>query len=301
MSVFILKLIAMLAMLLDHVAEVFGWTGWDVLPVNASIIRCIGRISFPIFAFFIVNGWKYTHNREKYFLRLALCGIVSHIPFTLAFYPPNRNVIHEGEKIFTFRFMPLPLIIGAVCIITYWYFVQKRKANRSLITVSIFFLLPAILLKAGYMWLMADSLNVLYTLAIGCAVLYVIEKIKKKDLRWWEYVWLVSVVLLATVAYAYRADYGIYFMGLILIVALYFAQRSRIVQTILIIVWGIVLYGVLIHNLSNAYATVIPAMLILLYNPEKGGESKGMKRMFYAFYPLHLLIIGLINVFRKLI
>ena len=86
MSVFILKLIAMLAMLLDHVAEVFGWTGWDVLPVNASIIRCIGRISFPVFAFFIVNGWKYTRNREKYFLRLALCGIVSHIPFTLAFY-----------------------------------------------------------------------------------------------------------------------------------------------------------------------------------------------------------------------
>ena len=301
MSVFIIKLIAVIAMLFDHVAEVFGLTGWDVLPVNASTIRCIGRISFPVFAFFIVNGWKYTRNREKYFLRLALCAIVSHIPFSLAFYPPNRNVIHEGEKMFTFRFMPLPLIIGAVCIVTYWYFVQKRKANHSLITVSIFFLLPAVLLKVGYMWLMANSLNVLYTLAIGCVVLYVIERIKKRDLRWWEYLWLILVFLLAARAYAYPADYGIYFMGLILIVALYFAQKYRIIQTILIIAWGIALYGVLLYNWSNAYATIIPAMLILLYNPETGGESKGMKYLFYSFYPLHLLIIGMINVFLKLI
>lgn len=301
MSVFIIKLIAVIAMLFDHVAEVFGLTGWDVLPVNASTIRCIGRISFPVFAFFIVNGWKYTRNREKYFLRLALCAIVSHIPFSLAFYLSNRNVIHEGEKMFTFRFMPLPLIIGAVCIVTYWYFVQKRKANRSLITVSIFFLLPAVSLKVGYMWLMADSLNVLYTLAIGCVVLYVIERIGKRDLRWWEYLWLILVFLLAAGAYAYPADYGIYFIGLILIVALYFAQKYRIIQTILIIAWGIALYGVLLYNWSNAYATIIPAMLILLYNPETGGESKGMKYLFYSFYPLHLLIIGMINVLLKLI
>lgn len=151
------------------------------------------------------------------------------------------------------------------------------------------------------MWLMADSLNVLYTLAIGCALLYVFERIKKRDLRWWEYLWLVSVVLLASAAYAYRADYGIYFMGLILIVALYFAQKRRVIQSILIIAWGMVLYGILIQNLSNAYATIIPALLILLYGPGKGGESKGMKYMFYAFYPLHLMVIGVINIFLKVL
>lgn len=300
MSVFILKVIAMIAMLFDHVAEVFGWTGWDILPLNTTIIRCIGRISFPVFAFFIVNGWKYTRNREKYFLRLALCAVVSHIPFTLAFYPPNRSVLYEGAKIFAFRLMPVPLIIGLICIVTYWYFVQRRKANRSLIIVSSFFLLPAVLLKAGYMWLMADSLNVLYTLAIGCALLYVFERMKKRDLRWWEYLWLISVVLLASAMYAYQADYGIYFTGLILIVGLYFAQKYRVIQAILIAAWGMVLYGILIHNLSNAFATIIPALLILLYKPEKGGECKGMKYMFYAFYPLHLLVIGLVNIFFKL-
>lgn len=300
MSVFIIKTIAMIAMLFDHIAEVFGWTGWDILPLNATYLRCIGRISFPVFAFFIVNGWKYTRNREKYFLRLALCAVASHIPFTLAFYPPNRSVLYEGEKIFTFRLMPAPLIIGLICIVTYWYFVQRRKANRTLIIVSSFFLIPAVLLKAGYMWLMADSLNVLYTLAIGCALLYVFERIKKRDLRWWEYLWLISIVLLASAMYAFQADYGIYFMGLILIMGLYFAQKYRVIQTILIIAWGMVLYGILIHNLSNAIATIMPALLILLYKPENGGESRGMKYMFYAFYPLHLMGIGVVNILLKL-
>jgi len=37
-----------------------------------------------------------------------------------------------------------------------------------------------------------------------------------------------------------------------------------------------------------------------LYNPEKGGENKWMKSLFYAFYPLHLIIIGIINVFIRI-
>lgn len=300
MSVFMLKLIAMLTMLLDHVAAIFGWTGWDILPLNVTVIRCIGRISFPIFAFFIVNGWKYTRNREKYFLRLVMCAVASHIPFSLVFYPQNIEAISEGEKIFTLQFKPLTMIIGIICIVTYWYFIQDRKANRSLITVSFFFLLPSVLLKVGYMWLMVDRLNVLYTLAIGCVVLYIIERIKKRDLQWWEYIWLVSGAFLILVTYAKRADYGIYFMGLILIVTLYFTQKNRIIQTILVNAWGIVQYGVLGCNWCNAYATIICAMLILLYSPKKGGESKWMKRMFYAFYPLHLLIIGVVNVFLRL-
>lgn len=75
-------------------------------------------------------------------------------------------------------------------------------------------------------------------------------------------------------------------MGLILIVALYFAQKYRIIQTILIIAWGIALYGVLLYNWSNAYATFIPAMLILLYNPETGGQNQG-----YEVFVLFILSI----------
>ena len=101
--------------------------------------------------------------------------------------------------------------------------------------------------------------------------------------------------ILAVISIGYRSDYGIYFMGIVLIIALYFSQRFRLLQAVIIAIWGFVFYGLFIGNMGNAYVTVIPAILILLYKPEKGGESKWMKSLCYAFYPLHLLIVGIIN------
>ena len=71
-------------------------------------------------------------------------------------------------------------------------------------------------------------------------------------------------------------------------------------QAVIITVRGVIFYGLLIENMGNAYATVIPAILILLYNPEKGGESKWMKSLCYTFYPLHLVIIGIINALIRI-
>ena len=150
------------------------------------------------------------------------------------------------------------------------------------------------------MWVLCDSLNVLYIFALGCAVLYVFEQVKAKALCRWEYVWLFGALILAVISIGHRSDYGINFMGIALMIALYFSQRFRLLQAIVIAVWGIIFYGLLIGNMGNAYATVIPAILILLYNPEKGGESKGTKRMCYVFYPLHLMILGIINVLFRI-
>ena len=60
-----LKIIAAAAMLLDHVGLMF-------FPANA-LLRIIGRLAFPIFAFMIAEGCKYTRNRLRYFLQL--CGL----------------------------------------------------------------------------------------------------------------------------------------------------------------------------------------------------------------------------------
>lgn len=301
MSIFILKAIAIFAMLIDHIKATFGSTGWDILPFDTTLLSIIGRVSFPVFAFFIVNGWKYTRNREKYFLRLAIGAIVSHIPYTLAFSFQNRNVISEGETLFRFKLIIPIIIVGLICTITYWYFVQNKKINASLIIVSIFFFITSVSWKSGYIWIMAtDELNVFYTLAIGCAILYVIERIKKHNLRLWEYIWLILATALAVWAFGMRGDYGTCCLGLILIVALYFTQNNKKIQSLLILVWGIVFYFGIIGNLTNAIATVIPAILILFYQPKKGVNGKSIKYIFYTFYPLHLLILGLVNVILKI-
>ena len=64
-----LKLIAAAAMLCDHTAVVF---------FNGNYaMRAAGRLAFPIFAFFIAEGYLYTRDVKKYTLRLALFAILA--------------------------------------------------------------------------------------------------------------------------------------------------------------------------------------------------------------------------------
>ncbi len=63
-----LKIIAMLTMLIDHV-------GVALLP-GVETLRVIGRLSFPIFAYMIAEGCRYTKNRVRYLSTLAGLAIV---------------------------------------------------------------------------------------------------------------------------------------------------------------------------------------------------------------------------------
>ena len=82
MSVFVLKVLAILAMLLDHIAAVFLSDG----TMLYMLMRGFGRIAFPIFCFLIVEGYFHTRNVKKYMLRLAGFAIISEIPFDICFY-----------------------------------------------------------------------------------------------------------------------------------------------------------------------------------------------------------------------
>ena len=66
-----LKIIAAAAMLIDHIGLIF-------FPYK-PIFRVIGRLAFPIFAFMIAEGCKYTKNRLKYFLTIAVLGVLCQI------------------------------------------------------------------------------------------------------------------------------------------------------------------------------------------------------------------------------
>ncbi len=63
-----LKLIAAASMLCDH-------AGLMLFP-QFPILRIIGRLAYPIFAFMIAEGCKYTRNRAKYFGMVFGLGVV---------------------------------------------------------------------------------------------------------------------------------------------------------------------------------------------------------------------------------
>ena len=73
---FNLKIIAIISMTIDHIGS--------ILFPNLIILRIIGRIAFPIFAYLIAEGYFYTKNKYKYMLRLLIFAIISQVPYWLA-------------------------------------------------------------------------------------------------------------------------------------------------------------------------------------------------------------------------
>lgn len=80
-----LQLIAMITMLVDHVGIVF-------YPDDAAF-RVIGRIAFPLYCWFLVQGYLHTGNLKKYALRLLALAILSQLPYTLTLQLWQLNVI----------------------------------------------------------------------------------------------------------------------------------------------------------------------------------------------------------------
>ena len=85
-----LKMIAVVTMLIDHIAAVLLV---KLLIVNGTwelngvyqLMRDIGRIAFPIYCFLLVEGFMRTGNVKKYLGRMLLFAFISEIPFDLAF------------------------------------------------------------------------------------------------------------------------------------------------------------------------------------------------------------------------
>ena len=89
---FALKLIAIVAMTIDHVA----WGGVEFYSFPGQIMHIIGRLTIPIMCFGIVQGYLHTRNLRNYALRLLVFGVVSAVPFYMFFgdmYGGRQNII----------------------------------------------------------------------------------------------------------------------------------------------------------------------------------------------------------------
>lgn len=112
-----LKLIAIIAMFVDHVAVLFV----SNQSLLGQIMHTIGRLTMPIMCYFIAEGYYKTHNVKKYVLRLLVFMGISYYPFYLfaTGVPPisfGENIIISPQIIMNTIFV---LFIGLIALIVW--------------------------------------------------------------------------------------------------------------------------------------------------------------------------------------
>lgn len=203
-------------MTVDHVGV--------VLYPEYTVLRIIGRLAFPLFAYLLVLGIRSTRNLRGYFNRLLFFAFVSQVPYALA------NGIEPWVK-----------------------------------------------------------LNIFFTLALGMIMVYFIERSS------------VAFVIPLIVSVIVPIDYGV--SGTTTILLLYLLGRDWKIGVGIFVLINLVLalYGTWYQPFA-----VFALPLIILYDrgmlifSRIGGQVKHplfRKYFFYAYYPLHLLILTTVKMF----
>ena len=153
---------------------------------------------------------------------------------------------------------------------------DRRKYGLNLLAFALISEIPWNLEHTGALY--CPSQNVFFTLFLGYAGMCCIEELKERPLEQ-----LISLIALVLVAMNLKADYGI--GGFAFILVMYLLREQKILQAIV---------GTCIE--SGGWAAGLAFIPINLYNGQRGFiKGKGMKYLFYAAYPVHIMIIYLIK------
>ena len=207
-----LKVIALVSMVTDHSAYYLMEHG----TLLYEVMRCFGRIAFPVFAFLIAEGFQHTRNRMKYFLQLLGFAVVSEVP---------------------------------------WYLLNGADGTH----------------------------NVLFTLALGVMALTAFETLKKDGI-------LCGAVILSIAYFASWLGVDYEWRGILMMVVFYLLGNDSNPsfpsgrKALLFCAFPLVMhYGII--------GALLACLTIACYDGTRGFiHGKVAKYVFYAFYPLHLLL-----------
>lgn len=171
MTVFVLKMIAVMTMIIDHIKYAVPFT-------RNFITQYFGRISFPIFAFLIAEGMVHTKSRKKYACRMFIFALISQIPFMLF----RQNLVEDAFMLnimFTF-------FIAIIGIMIFEFFSKLENIPKVLNFIMTFlvagaFLYLGLITPVDYSWYGIATVWVFYILR------------DKKILRTVDYILLVAL------------------------------------------------------------------------------------------------------------
>lgn len=233
----VIKYIAMLTMLLNHISTIFMESG----SFLSEFFLDIGYFTAITMCYFLVEGYQYTHSKKAYAIRLLLFALISEVPYCLAFTQDGIIGFEGLNMMFT-----LLICFGILVVF-------ERTSNKGLrFTYTLF----SIIFSLFCSWaILAPIFTLLFIWSKGSD-----KKIKLS--------FIIAVLLFA----AFNLAGGI--------------GRFSVTTNIL-------------YALGSMVGTGLSGIVIVyLYNGKRLEKGRGFSKwFFYWFYPVHLLILGLIRIF----
>ncbi|WP_297141780.1 TraX family protein [uncultured Eubacterium sp.] len=208
-----LKLIAIIAMTVDHIA----WAMFDGYPsaLLPLVMHIIGRLTCPIMCYFIAEGYHYTRNINKYTFRLFAFAFISHFAYIFA---SNDFVDFKSFVPFYYgNFLNQTSVMWSLA----WGLVMLRIADskriKSIYKVLLVVLICIITLPSDW-----SCIAALCIMAVGT---------NRGDFRK-QMSWMIFYVALYALVYFFAIDkaYGILQMGVVLsipVIAMYNGKRGK--------------------------------------------------------------------------
>lgn len=225
LSNFDLKLIAIITMTIDHIGVVFGTPFYNLL-------RAVGRLSFPIFAFLLTEGYVHTKSFSKYFLRLLVLAVISEVIYDYVFFDS---------------------------------------------------------------FIYIDANNIFFTLALGLLTLFLLDKSKGLIKRYFKdkvdlviilpITYLLIIVIMGLMGEFLNFSYGM--LG-ILVISFFYLFKDNFALIVISVSLPTLILGE-----GMQYFSLFSLILIYFYNKKLGKKSK---LFFYLYYPLHILVLGVIKM-----
>jgi hypothetical protein len=229
-----IKLIAIIAMTIDHIA----WTFFPHYSLDVPVLsmKIIGRLTAPIMMFFIVEGYYHTRNIKKYIFRLFIFAFISHFAYAMAF---DKDFIPFKNSVF-------------------------------------------------------DQTSIIWALMLGLIALTIRES-RTLKIRMWQKHILIFLIIWA----AFPADWSAPAALAVLYMGINHGNfKNQMVSLIICIGLYSIVYAIFLDVVYGILQMLIVLAIPILYQYNgQRGKWEGIKWFFYIYYPLHMIIFGLIRIF----
>ena len=266
---FVLKILAIVFMTIDHIGVFLN--SFENLQKIVPIFRIIGRLSFPLIIFLLVEGIIHTKNIGKYFIRLGLVALAFLIGQLFVYYVISDNASMLSPA--------LDLLLTAACV-----YLLKRKDKLSFLAI-----LP-----------LAWTIFVL--------IIRNYEIVHVTEIKWVPFFLRPDYGIygpLLGIGFYYANDLAKLFLSSkeqtkAFIGTTYERTTVNVISTVVLIILTIGICFIDQNAMHTYYSipwqvySLFAFIFILLYSGRRGYNAKWFQYGCYIYFPMHFIILYLI-------